>query len=147
MGELFAKYLNESLKEFGVSCEKVNWSGEANIFLPAGIEMPAGGIDVTIEDSSISAKDQIIMLHIRSDGIIERIPNLKVADGSVTGHFNSLSPVLYFSVEGLKTTDQPASAPAGSPKTGEYDITAVIFAGAALVGILGVVGCKKKVFF
>ena len=97
----------------------------------------------------------MILLHIKEDGTVEEIRNLKVTDGAITGHFNSLSPVVYFEVTSRTTSagnqtgvQQPASGGqtgaqgsgstnnAASPKTGEHDMTAL----AVLVALMAAGG-------
>lgn len=161
--ELLTKYMNESLKKyFNITCEKIIWEGELDISLPEGVQMPAGGIDVTIKDSMISAGNQVILVHFKDDGSIEQIKNIKVEEGAVTGHFDSLSPVVYFVAEGVKSTEQQAplkttvqqhqevqagttAQTANSPKTGEQG-TAAPFCLAGLAVVCGAVYFGRKRF-
>ncbi|MCI8895385.1 MAG: LPXTG cell wall anchor domain-containing protein [Lachnospiraceae bacterium] len=154
--EILTKCLKETVSRHSqVKFDTIQWYGEANISLTDGGAMPKGGLDITIRDPQIKKGTTMILLHIKEDGTVEEIRNLKVTDGAITGHFNSLSPVVYFEVTSRTTSagnqtgvQQPASGGqtgaqgsgstnnAASPKTGEHDMTAL----AVLVALMAAGG-------
>lgn len=101
------------------------------VSLPAGVEIPAGGIAITFDVDGVVAGDKIYLLHGKADGTWETITPSNVADGKVTATFTSLSPVAI-----VRVVDE-----ATSPKTGAPLAVAPI---AALVCFAGAVGCARK---
>lgn len=63
---------------------------------PAGITDAdlAAGVAITFSAPQISAGDNIIVLHLKADGVWEVIP-ATAGNGQITGTFTSLSPVFY----------------------------------------------------
>lgn len=154
--EILTRCFKEAFSRYSVvPFNTVRWIGEANISLADGTAMPKDGLDLTIYDSRIKKGASIILLHIKEDGTVEEIRNLKVEDGAVTGHVTSLSPFLYAGVDyqavlgNQAGSQQPGSGSqtgtqgsgntaqaANSPKTGEQG-TAAPF---CLVGMIVVCG-------
>lgn len=148
-----------------VEFDTIEWYGEANISLTNGGAIPDGGwLDVTIYDQQIKRGSTMILLHIKDDGTVEEIRDLRVAEGSITGRFRSLSPVVYFEVavkegsvnqggarpgtgnqtgasgaQGSGSTAQAAS----SPKTGEQG-TAAPFCLAGMTAACGAVYLGRR---
>lgn len=163
--EILTKCLKETVSRHSqVKFDTIQWYGEANISLTEGGAMPKGGLDITIRDPQIKRGSRMILLHIKDDGTVEEIRNLKVTDGAITGHFTSLSPVVYFEVtsqagsgnqagiqqpaSGTQTGTQGSGSTAqntGSPKTGEHDMTALA-ALAALMAAGGVAYLGRRRF-
>lgn len=136
--------------------KEVNAVFAKDISLPEGTTMPEGGVDLTISVGAVKAGDRVIVLHFNGTNW-ENIPVVSVANGEVTAHFTSLSPVVVF-VETAKnetnngngeakpsapsesakpsTQETPSApstqeAPAASPKTGETNT--VLMAAAVMV--------------
>lgn len=128
-----------------------------DLSLPAGQTIPAGGIKVALETSSVQAGDIIVVLHLNANGQWENIP-VEVVDGKVIGTFTSFSPVFVFKLEGAvkATADTPATADTTTattetknatttkaPKTGE--VGGVYVAGMlALISAAGIVVYTRK---
>lgn len=97
-------------------------AGEINI---VG-EMPEGGVDITmaIVDGDVKPGNTVYVLHKKADGTWEVFEAVVDANGEITVHFNSLSPVAVVkvmsdgSVKVLKEKE-PVSSEKKSPKTGE----------------------------
>lgn len=93
--------------------------------LQATISAPTS---ITLSVPGITAGQKVIVLHQKADGTWESVPVSKVAAGSVTATFSSLSPV--------------AVVTAGAaPKTGAALPVAGVFCAVAL---LGAVVCFRK---
>ncbi len=115
---------------------KVNYSNLVDISLPAGMTMPADGIDITIQDANIKLGDKVFVFHLKEDGQWEYLPST-VQNGAVIAHFNSLSPVYYMTVT------------EASSKTGENNVMfafamATMLAAAVLSSTLVIKACKSK---
>ncbi len=147
----------------------VDWYGAANISLPD--KMPEGGLDITIKDSKIKAGDRMILLHVKEDGSVEEI-SVQVKDGAITGHFTSLSPVVYYAVASADvnddqtdtnkpgtdtnkpSTEKPATGgaqsagsgeqTANSPKTGEQSTAAPLYLAGMIAACGAIYLCRRK---
>lgn len=69
--------------------------GSLDISLPDGVALPDGGADITFVAKGIKKGENVMVLHLKSDGTWEEIEVKAVEEGQITGHFNSLSPVFY----------------------------------------------------
>lgn len=112
--------------------------------LPAGVTMPAGGIDITIEAPYATAGDTAwFLLHLKEDGTWEYIKTT-AGNGTLTGRFTSLSPVYVICAPEAKapagtTTAAPAATTTAkttttttAPKTGD-------FAGVQVAGMFALI--------
>ncbi len=88
----------------------------------------SGATDITIAVDGVTAGQKIAVLHQKADGTWESVPVVKVAAGSVTATFTSLSPVAIVSY-------------GTSPKTGEAFPAAGIL---CIVAFFGFCVCVKK---
>lgn len=103
--------------------------------LPAGVEMPAGGVEVTVSAPYAQAGQNVwFMLHLKADGTWEYIPTT-VGNGTLTGRFTSFSPVYVIGAPNAKapasatpstpeapaTTTPNTTTPTKAPKTGEFN--------------------------
>ena len=117
--------------------------------LPAGVTMPAGGVDVTVEAPYVTAGENgWFFLHLKDDGTWEYI-KATVGNGTLTGRFTSFSPVYVIYAPDAKAPAAPATTTAKTadttkaPKTGEF--AGIYVAGMlALISAAGIVVYAKR---
>ncbi len=113
-------------------------------------EMWKAGVQVSLMDVPAVGYEKYVVLHVKSDGALEVIPN-KVEGGRIIGTFHSLSPVIVIGLKGNFGTNTPANgtttgtnAGTTAPKTGEQNMAVVyVLAAACLMGALVYVNRKK----
>ena len=89
----------------------------------------------------------MVLHYIKSEKRWEIIDAKAVADNVVTGHFNSLSPVLVVVGEESKADTSTATGNGAmvAPKTGEFDTGIVVaIMGMAMLSLAGVVMVTRK---
>lgn len=114
-------------------------------------EMWKAGVPISLMDVPATGYTQYVVLHVKSDGALEVIPN-KVEGGRIVGTFHSLSPVIIIGLKGNFNGNTPANGATNgtaangttAPKTGEQDMAVVyVLAAACLMGALVYVNRKK----
>lgn len=80
---------SEAIKQVGAGAEVKSM---VDLALPAGVTIPAEGLDISIEAPSVVAGGNYTILHYNGS-IWEKIVISKVEAGKITGRFFSLSPV------------------------------------------------------
>jgi hypothetical protein len=95
-----------------------------DLSLPDGIQMPKGGINVSIPYATAKQGDRYLILHYDEAREIWEAKEVTAEDGSIHAHFDTLSPiVLYKAGEETKQTpseqNQNTNTGKTAPKTGE----------------------------
>lgn len=156
--DAYIKTLFETVTGYTASADAQNAPFLKDFFgleLPAGVTMPAEGIDITINAPYAKAGDDVwFMLHLKDDGTWEYIKTT-AGNGTLTGRFTSLSPVYVIGAPGAKapaaagttgtttTTDTKTAPATTAPKTGEN--AGVYAAGMiALLSAAGIVVYTKR---
>ncbi len=99
-----------------------------DIKLPDGVTMPKDGIDLPINVDGVKKGDaNYFLLHLKEDGTWESVKTTATADGVLTGHFTSLSPVY------VVKTESTSALPAKTGDASLFWIVGVLAAGGALV--------------
>lgn len=121
----------ESLKDILGSKYQVGASDRVTVLAAGDInvvgEMPEGGIDFTmaIVDGDVKPGNTVYVLHQKDDGTWEVFEAVIDADGNITVHLDSLSPVAVVkvmsdgSVKVLSEKTETVTSEKKSPKTGE----------------------------
>lgn len=151
----YIKTLFETVTGYTSSADAANAPFLKDFFgleLPAGVTMPAEGIDITINAPYAQAGDTVwFMLHLKDDGTWEYIKTT-AGNGTLTGRFTSLSPVYVIGAPdakapanagttGTTSTTEAKTAPATTaPKTGE-------FAGVEVAGMLALISAAGIVVY
>lgn len=141
----------------GIEAAGVPVWNDMDISLPVGVAETdiANGVEVTFKAPGIAAGDQLVVLHLKSDGAWEQI-KATAGNGVITGTFTSLSPVFYAKIDTADAANDPAdeandtsddaddtaddaAAPADSstaavtsPKTAENEMPAAVLAAAVM---------------
>lgn len=105
-----------------------------DVSVPAGTVFP---VDITFSVPGVTADSNVAVLHYNGSAW-EVVPS-SAGNGSVTGTFESLSPVA------IVADTAEAGTGAASPKTGEPATVAVV-GGIALLAAAAAFGLKKRAF-
>ena len=107
-----------------IDTKNVKVVGEASLI--------AWPVTITFTAKSIKATDDVVMLHYNETNKAWEVIKATVGDGTITGTFNSLSPVVFVK-----------AGAATSPTTGE-PISLMVAGAAVLMGAAGAVVSKKR---
>lgn len=140
-------YMDLIKAQTSAKVDKINSMGVVDIVAPAGVDL-SKGVPITFSANGINAGDQVIVLHLTAAGTWESI-SATAGNGTITGTFRSLSPVIYFKVSLTPNytntvTSAPASNDTTSPKTGETNMPIAVLVMTLLAGCGIVVYGKRR---
>ncbi len=99
-----------------------------------------GKVEVTFQVADVKFGDSIKVLHLKKDGIWEKIDPSSVKDGEVTAEFTEFSPIVI-----TKITPEVANLEKSSKGVNFYVVVAITLLGVAAIALVFALGNKKKV--